>query len=177
MGDCIAFNHEHLILRHVKIEDLGRRKLKEITANAARGPVMGDNDGVRCHAFNPSRNRPVHVAVGLTARHRDVPPVGLPAGVSLGFAGLDIRPGQACPRTEADFLQSIIRAIAERRNVHRVAHDLHGLTRPQERACDKVEPVFLADQFGKAAAIAASLSATFSLIGISKVPWMRFEAL
>ncbi len=55
----MAFNHQHLILRHVKVHHLLRRKLKKMTAQAAAYPAMRYNDGVRGNtAFADVCDRP-----------------------------------------------------------------------------------------------------------------------
>src|SRR5262245_22961682 len=54
-GQLIALNHQHLILRRVKIHDFLRRKLEKISAQAPACSAVGNGDSI---SSNPSK--PIH---------------------------------------------------------------------------------------------------------------------
>src|SRR5258706_15225662 len=126
-GQRIAFNHEHLILRDIKMHHLLRRKLKEMPSQTAACSAMGNDDCIRSNLGKPSHDLFIKITEALSFRWRLIPWVRLPADVIDGIAFGNFSHGHTAPCAEMYFFQAAVGAITLRGKSHFGPYDFHRL--------------------------------------------------
>ena len=108
-GQFIFFNHQHLILRHVKMHDLLRRELKKMAAQAPAYPAMRDNHGVGGHIGKPIYAAGVKFAVSFPAGRGEIPGVCLPPRRTYRTCLRRFRPSSCRPMPRSGFPEALRR--------------------------------------------------------------------